>query len=179
MNFRKMIPPTAALICVVVVLVGASAGLKGVQAKNKAAEQQKLMELLLPGSHAFTPEEYDGEDANIQEVFQGETGCVVRTVTSGYVDDITMLIGVGHNGKITGILVEDMDETYGLGRRAMTDMEFLEQYLDTAGEAETGTDVDALSGATVTSKAVTKAINSAAAYVTGAEVSSGATEWEE
>ena len=176
---KKIVPPLAALVCAALVLAGASAGLKSVQAKNEAAEQQKLMELLLPGSTTFTPEEYDGEDTNIKEVFKGETGCVVRTVTFGYVDDIEMLVGVADDGKITGVVVEDMAETYGLGRRAMTDMDFMAQFIDTKGDAEIGENVDALSGATVTSKAVTKAINSAAAYMTGADVSSGATEWEE
>ena len=38
-------------------------------------------------------------------------------------------------------------------------------------------DVDALTGATVTSKAIAKAVNSASAYVTGADVDSGATQW--
>ena len=100
-------------------------------------------------------------------------------MTFGYVDDIEMLVGVADDGKITGVVVEDMAETYGLGRRAMTDMDFMAQFIDTKGDAEIGENVDALSGATVTSKAVTKAINSAAAYMTGADVSSGATEWEE
>ena len=45
-------------------------------------------------------------------------------------------------------------------------------------EAAVGEGIDALTGATVTSKAVTRAVNSAAAFVTGADVSSGATEWE-
>ena len=48
------------------------------------------------------------------------------------------------------------------------------QLLEKQGEGE----IDALTGATVTSKAVTRAVNSAAAFVTGADVSSGATEWE-
>lgn len=41
----------------------------------------------------------------------------------------------------------------------------------------TETEIDAMSGATVTSKAVVRAVNSAAAFVTGADVSSSATEW--
>jgi len=51
------------------------------------------------------------------------------------------------------------------------------QYLGTSGEAAVGEDIDAITGATVTSKAVTKAVNSACAFVTGADVSSSATEW--
>ena len=34
-----------------------------------------------------------------------------------------------------------------------------------------------LTGATVSSKAITRGVNSAVAFVTGADVSSGATEW--
>jgi len=48
------------------------------------------------------------------------------------------------------------------------------------GEAEpTGdtVDVDAITGATVTSKAIVRSVNSAVSYVTGADVSSGATSW--
>ena len=59
-----------------------------------------------------------------------------------------------------------------------TDAPFLLQFLGTAGEAAVDENIDALTGATVTSKAVTRAVNSAAAFVTGADVSSGATEWE-
>ena len=56
-------------------------------------------------------------------------------------------------------------------------MEFLAQFLNTTGEAAVGESVDALTGATVTSKAVTRSINSAVAYVTGADTSSAATSW--
>lgn len=89
-----------------------------------------------------------------------------------------MFVGVNNEGSVTGTMVLEMAETSGLGQRAMTDMTFLSQFVGTKGEAELGTNVDALSGATVTSKAVVKAVNSAAAFVTGADVSSGATEWE-
>ena len=40
-----------------------------------------------------------------------------------------------------------------------------------------GENMDAITGATVTSRAVANAVNSASAFVTGADVSSGATEW--
>lgn len=53
----------------------------------------------------------------------------------------------------------------------------LGQFLGTAGEASVGKDIEALTGATVTSKAIAKGVNSAAAFVTGADVSSSATEW--
>ena len=45
---------------------------------------------------------------------------------------------------------------------------------ETAADAS---EVDAITGATVTSKAVVRCVNSAVGYVTGADVSSSATEW--
>ena len=74
-------------------------------------------------------------------------------------------------------MTRDLSETWGLGGEALDNTTFLGQFLNTAGSAEVGSDVDALSGATVTSRAVAKGVNAAVAYVTGADVSSGATEW--
>jgi electron transport complex protein RnfG len=135
------------------------------------------METILPGSTEFTVEPYAGDDANIRSIHKGETGFVVETVTYGYAGDITMLIGVTNEGKVTGLVVRDMSDTIGLGGNALTDHEFLAQFLNTSAEAEVGTNIDAISGATVTSKAITRSINSAVAYVTGADTDSGATSW--
>ena len=88
-----------------------------------------------------------------------------------------MLVGVSTDGTVTGLVVRQMSETHGLGANAVNDADFLAQFLNTAGDAEVGTNVDAISGATVTSKAVTRSVNSAVAFVTGADVSSGATSW--
>ena len=48
---------------------------------------------------------------------------------------------------------------------------------DAAADSGESVEVDAISGATVTSKAVIRCVNSAIAYVTGADASSGATSW--
>ena len=70
-----------------------------------------------------------------------------------------------------------MEETYGLGFEALTDAEFLAQFLGTEGDAEVGENIDAITGATVTSKAITRSVNAAVAFVTGSDSSSGATSW--
>ena len=88
-----------------------------------------------------------------------------------------MLVGVTNEGKVTGLQVRRMEETLGLGGEILTDWEFLAQFLNTSGEAVVGETVDALSGATVTSKAVARCVNSAVGFVTGADASSGATSW--
>ena len=158
-------------------LLGVTLGLDGVARANIQAEHVKMMQTLLPDSSEFVIEPYAGDDENIRCVHKADNGFVIETVTAGYAGDITMLIAVTTEGTVTGLVVRDMSETYGLGGNALTDHEFLAQFLNTSGEAEVGVTVDAITGATVTSKAVTRAVNSAVAYVTGADVSSGATTW--
>jgi len=188
-----------AILVSALVLFGASFGLNSIAATNAQIEHLNMMRTLLPNSKNFTVEPYSGEDANIRSVHKGETGFVIETVTYGYAGEITMLIGVSNEGRITGLVVRDMHETFGLGAQALTDHVFLSQFLNTAGgvaigspdaeadafsgatatetETETSVYVDAISGATVTSKAIARCVNSAAAYVTGADADTGATSW--
>ena len=184
-----------AILVAALILFGASYGLNGIAAANAQKAHLEMMQLLLPGSENFTIEPYAGEDANIRSVHKAENGFVIETVTYGYAGEITMLIGVSKDGRVTGLTVTDMQETFGLGGNALVDSDFLAQFLNTdggvaigvqadafsgaTGESTTETDtyVDAISGATVTSKAIARCVNSAVAYVTGADVSSGATSW--
>ena len=166
-----------AILLTAAILFGASFALQGVAAQKAQEEHLWLMQTLLPGSTSFTVEPYSGEDAAIRSVHKADNGFVIETVTYGYADEITMYIGVNNDGKVTGLVVWDLSETYGLGREALTDHEFLAQFLRTEGDAEVGTHVDAISGATVTSKAVARSVNSAVGFVTGADTSSAATSW--
>ena len=128
-------------------------------------------------SETFEEEVYTGEDTAITAVYKGETGYVVETEVDGYADKITVWVGVKSDGYVTGITVRDLDETPGLGRKTASDVDFLLQFLRGTGASAVGEDIDSVTGATVSSKAVTKAVNSAVGFVTGADVSSGATEW--
>ena len=191
-----MLKPLISIGLAALILFGAVWGLKGIGEKNAQTCHVELMQTLLPGSEAFTLEPYDGEDPNIRSIHKAENGFVIETVTSGYAGEITMLIGVSSQGKVTGLVVQEAHETPGLGNNALTDHVFLSQFLNGSGEftvAAAGADafsgatgesasadasqVDAITGATVTSKAVVRCVNSAIAYVTGADVASGATEW--
>ena len=186
-----------AIALAALILFGTAFGLKGVAADNARDHHLQLMKTLLPGSESFTAEPYSGEDANIVSVHKAENGFVIETVTQGYADEIRMLIGVNLDGKVTGLVVAEAHETFGLGNNALTDHEFLAQFLNSSGsfavattgedafsgatgevvETEDSVDVDAITGATVTSKAIIRCVNSAVAYVTGADVESGATSW--
>ena len=185
-----------AIVLSALVLFGASLGLNGIAAKNAQAEHLWLMQTLLPGSESFVIEPYAGEDANIRSVHKAENGFVIETSVYGYAGDITMLVGVSNEGRVTGLWVKELSETFGLGANALNDHVFLAQFLNTAGDVAIGTAgadafsgataeaegeaevyVDAITGATVTSKAIARSVNSAVAYVTGADVASAATSW--
>lgn len=174
---KKILLPILILLICAGLLLGLYNGLHGIRLANREAELQQKMQTILPGSTTFTPEPYDGEDTSIRFVYKGETGFVVGTRVYGYAGDISMLIGVSKDGSVTGLQVRDMEETYGLGAEALTDWEFLAQFLGNEGDAEVGTNVDALTGATVTSKAIARSVNSAVGFVTGADTSSAATSW--
>ena len=194
---KPILMPILAIALALVILLGASFGLKGITEKNALDAHLTLMRTLLPDSTNFTLEPYSGEDANIRSVHKAENGFVIETVTYGYAGEITMLIGVNNDGCVTGLVVRDMSETFGLGAQALTDHVFLAQFLNISGQAAVGTPgadafsgatgesteaeaevyVDAISGATVTSKAIVRCVNAAVAYVTGADISSSATSW--
>ena len=174
---NSVLMPIVAIIVAAAVLFGLNFGLASYRAEVEAKELTAKMQTILPGSEVFTEEAYTGEDANIVATYKAENGYVVETCTYGYAGDITMLIGVSNEGTVTGLQVRDMSETQGLGGEALWNWEFLIQFLNNPGDAEIGTNVDGLTGATVTSKAIARSVSSAVAYVTGAEVTSSATTW--
>ena len=103
----------------------------------------------------------------------GETvGFVVTTTTSeGYGGEIQISVGILTDGTVNGVAILSIGETAGLGMKA-TEEEFYGQYAGKKVEffsvtktgASAGNEIDALSGATITSNAMTKAVNSAVVY---------------
>ena len=195
---KPIMLPILTILIVASILLAAAFGFNGIAAANAQKDHLWLMQTLLPDSTDFTLEPYSGDDANIRSVHKADNGFVIETVTYGYAGDITMFIGVNNEGKVTGLVVRDLSETFGLGAEALTDHVFLSQFLNSAGTFEVVTGsadafsgatgevtettgdtvgVDALTGATVTSKAIVRAVNSAVAYVTGADAASAATSW--
>lgn len=174
---KHILLPIISLLLAALLLFAVSFGLRSIAAQVAQRDQLYLMQTLLPDSGEFTEEAYDGEDDVIRAVYKAENGYVIETATKGYVDEIVMLVGVSNEGSVTGVVVRELHETVGLGAGALTDWQFLSQFLNTKGDAEIGKDVDAITGATVTSKAIARCVNSAVGFVTGADVDSGATSW--
>ena len=177
MKIRNILVPAITIVVMAAILLCAGMGTSAIRAENIQNEHISMMQLLLPGSESFTLEPYAGEDANIRSVHKAENGFVVETAVQGYAGEIIMMVGVNNDGHVTGLVIRDMEETLGLGRNALTDHVFLSQFLNTSGEAAVGENVDAVTGATVTSRAITRSVNSAVAVVTGADAASSATTW--
>ena len=177
MKLKSLIAPIVAIAIAAALVFGLSALLSGTAAANISAAKAEVMASLLPGAGSFTAEEYTGEDANITATYKSNSGYVVEATVRGYVGNISVLVGVDASGTVTGVAITLISETLGLGSRA-AEQYFVEQFKGLSGTLKVGENVDALTGATVTSKAVTKAVNSAIAFVTGSDISSGATEWK-
>lgn len=103
----------------------------------------------------------------------GDTIGYVITATSheGYGGDIEISVGILNDGTVKGIEMLSIGETAGLGMKAK-EPEFKNQFQDKqvnvffyTKSGESGDDkIDALSGATITTNAVTNGVNSALVY---------------
>ena len=103
----------------------------------------------------------------------GNTLGHVMTVTTsqGYGGDITISMGVSADGTLNGIEILEIGETAGLGMKADTP-EFKNQFSGkqvsrfnyTKTGASADYEIDALSGATITTNAMVSAVNAGLAY---------------
>ena len=107
---------------------------------------------------------YEGLDGDKNVI-----GYVFTTSAKGYGGDIKVMVGVDKSGSVTGVSILEISETAGLGMNAKNES-FLKQFLSKNGEIsviKNGTPADneisALTGATITSKAMAKAVNTALA----------------
>lgn len=96
---------------------------------------------------------------------------VSATSREGYGGDVQVAMGIRLDGYIEGLSILDMNETVGLGARAKEPW-FLSQYIDKAVDrffvsttgASAENEIDAMTSSTITSKAVTNAVNAALAF---------------
>lgn len=95
------------------------------------------------------------------------------TCVEGYGGDITIMMGVAMDGTLNGIEFLSINETAGLGMNAR-EAEFKDQFENKKADLLTVTkataaaedEIQAISAATITSEAVTKAVNAGKEYIT-------------
>ena len=101
-------------------------------------------------------------------MFASDAGYAVEVAPTGFDGAITMMVGVSRDGKVLDISIISHTETAGLGAVAAADTpdgeSFRAQFRGLSGELSVKKDggtVDQLSGATVTSRGVTRGVSAA------------------
>ena len=104
------------------------------------------------------------------DVLAGKKGTVVNVSAKGYAGAIDMLVGVDEAGRVSGIKIVKSSETPGLGLNASSP-DFLKQF---AGKTEKDKlaakeDIKAITGATITTKAICAGVKEALAKAKGSK----------
>jgi electron transport complex protein RnfG len=138
------------------------------------AEQTKResMTAVMSNATEFSEVAYTEQDGilDVNAAYNGTelVGYCVQVGPSGFGGTIEMMVGVSVDGSVTGVSILSHSETSGLGTKAMTE-EFLSQYVGATGQltVKTGasTDIDHISGATVSSRGITSGVNMALAFI--------------
>ena len=175
MSAKKIIVPTAILTVIVLVvttlLVVTNNLTKDKIAEIKAASDDASRQEVLADADGFEEKtvDYDGTTYTYYEATNG-AGYVFTTSYKGYGGAVEVMTGIDADGSVTGIKLTDHDETPGLGAKAAGTDDFGNTWRGqfvgrTAGEdlqvAKDGGDIDAIAGATITSRAVTHSVDQA------------------
>lgn len=168
MNPKDILVPTISLFVICLVATLLLAVVNGFTIE-KIAEQTAMAEAaarvaVLPDAKDFNEKDgyFEGLDADGNVI-----GYVFNCVgtSKGYGGDVSVTVGIDNNGAITGIVPGDLSaETPGLGQNALKDS-FKKQFVGksgTIGVAKNNpgeNEIQALTSATITSNAVTSAVN--------------------
>ena len=141
-------------------------------AQLKAEKLQKAINEVLPGGGELVYTAPNKEDV-VRNVYQSETGYAVEVMpTSGFNGAITMMVGIDPDGNILGISVVTQTETAGLGAvcaaKTEAGQKFRAGFEGLSVEVKVdkdGGEVDSITGATITSRAICDGVNAALSCV--------------
>lgn len=186
-SVRLVATLTLAGLCSGAVIVGAHrVTLPRIEAHQAAALERAVLEVL-PGAVGFDPLAWDGTrlvsstltTPGAEAVFVGRAadgsvvGFAVPAQGAGFQDTIRVLFGVTEGARrAVGMVVLESRETPGLGDRIYKDERFVAEFRDLAleptvelvkGHGEAANQVDGITGATISSGAVVRILNTTAA----------------
>jgi electron transport complex protein RnfG len=148
--------------------------LEPIRATREALKTEALKGALPEADEFSRIELSDGADPIVKDVQMGASGGAVSgyciTVTPrGYAGPVELVAGIANDGNLRAIRILNQSETPGLGAKA-SQAEFYEQFKD-SGEItvvktkpENPGEIQAISGATITSDGVASGVNTALAY---------------
>lgn len=140
-----------------------------IQAANEAKTQEAI-EAVLPGGGEVI--DFTDSTGLVTTVYKGENGYAVQVAPSGFDGEIDMMVGIDLNGNVTAISIINQTETAGLGAvcaaKTSAGEAFRGQYAGLTGTLSVdkdGGEIDSITGATITSRAVTEGVNAALSCV--------------
>ena len=140
-------------------------------AQLKAEKLQNAINEVLPGGGDAV--EFTDNTGWVSAVYKSETGYAVEvTPTTGFNGAITMMVGIDTEGNVLGISVVSQTETAGLGAVSAATTSageaFRGQFAGMSGTVavdKDGGEVDSITGATITSRAICDGVNAALSCV--------------
>lgn len=171
-NREDIIKPVGVLLAICIIIPLALSVTNKVTAKKiaelEAANSKKNMQSLIDADNFEECE--NGEITYYAAINGGKTAAYIFTESSkGYGGDVSVMTAIKPDGTVAGVAILDVSgETPGLGQNAAKES-FFSQYiglkkgvsvLKNGAKAENN-EVDAVTGATITSTAVTRAVNAA------------------
>lgn len=144
------------------------------QQVEKAATEARLAAFPDAASFEDAKAEIPNEYSIIKNVFYALDkdgniiGATFGIATRGYSPGLMMTVGIGADGRIRGVIIGDNTETPSIGKKTLASG-FLDQFKDKPFDkplqyvksASGDYDIQAVSGATITTKGVTNAVNTA------------------
>lgn len=173
---KQILIPTIALFVICLVATTLLAFANNVTApiidKNAAQTEAESRMEVLADAKTFEDKAIDGKSYAVGLDENGkEVGMIFVTSAKSYGGDVSVMTGVDMNGKVTKIQILSINDTAGLGMKAQTDsfkdqFKSLVQGIKVAKIAKNtanseNNEILALTGATITSNAVTEAVNEA------------------
>ena len=158
------------LLAITAVVAVALAGVNMITApaiaELNAQNTQAAIQAVLPGGGELVSD-IPAVDL-VSKVYASETGYAIEVTPGGFDNTITMMVGVDKAGNVLGIDVVSHTETAGLGAVSDADtpagIAFREQFKGASGSVSVtkdGGQMDAITGATITSRAVCAGVNAA------------------
>ena len=140
---------------------------------NNFAEAPELDEAVAASEGAAYPGVLVDEVVTALDSTGQPVGYVVTaTSKNGYGGNITVTVGISQDGTVQGIQFLAITETAGLGMNADTpDFKAkyagkqVDEFIVVKGSASSDHEIDAIGGATITTNAVTEAVNAAISFV--------------
>lgn len=190
-NIKFYLKTTAILTIIVSLTALLMAVVNGLTAgkieENMRAAIENAITELFPGSANY--EKLDAEfKLPVTDIWRVDDGYCIFATVKGFKEDINIIVGADATGKCIGVKILSFAETQGLGS-LIGEADYLSQYFGKTAGMILNHDIDAVTGATISSRALLEGVNAALAVdifnttetadVTAAETEEGETSNEQ